>query len=300
MDAPSGGRSLDAWIDVRARLAGAGLTVPALFAADRARGLLLISDLGTRHYLEALGPASAGALYADATSALATMQSRVSCDGLPLYDAPFLRRELGLFEEWFLRRHLDAVMTRRQRAALERCFEDLIASCLEQEQVFVHRDYHSRNLMVRSRGNPGILDFQDAVRGPIAYDVASLFRDVYVAWPEEKVAGWVDGVYEAVRRQGLLRDVSPDRFRRRVDFCGVQRHLKIAGIFSRLHYRDAKPRYLADIPLTLSYLRTVSARHPALHAISTIIDELRLPARLDERNAEAAAGGARETVRCGR
>ena len=292
MDAPSGRPELDAWIDIRARLAGAGLTVPELYAADPERGLLLISDLGSRHYLEALAPDRADALYADAISALLTMQSRVPCDGLPAYDAAFLRRELDLFDTWFLRRHLGLHMTRREREGLRQCFEVLIAACLEQERVFVHRDYHSRNLMVRPRGNPGILDFQGAVRGPIAYDAASLFRDVYVSWPEERVMGWVSGVYEAARGAGLLRGVSPRRFRRWFDLAGVQRHLKIAGIFSRLFYRDAKPRYLADIPLTLSYLRSVSARYRTLRVLEALIEERELLPRLDSRNALVVAGGA--------
>lgn len=292
MDAPSGRPDLDAWIDIRARLAGAALTVPELYAADPERGLLLISDLGTRHYLEELAPDRADALYADAIAALMTMQSRVSCDGLPAYDAVFLRRELDLFEVWFLRRHLEVRVTRGERDALEQCFDVLIAACLEQERVFVHRDYHSRNLMVRPRDNPGILDFQGAVRGPIAYDVVSLFRDVYVSWPEERVAGWVSGAYEAARGAGLLRGVSPRRFRRWCDLAGVQRHLKIAGIFSRLHYRDAKPGYLSDIPLTLSYLRTVSTRYPALRPLQALIEERELLPRLDARNASVAAGAA--------
>ena len=296
MDARCDRHGLEAWIDIRARLATAGLTVPELYAADPGRGLLLISDLGNRHYLGELSSGRADALYADAISALVNMQSRIGCGRLPAYDASFLRRELGLFEAWFLRRHLEVRLSRKQRGALERCCETLIAACLEQEQVFVHRDYHSRNLMVRPQGNPGILDFQDAVRGPIAYDVVSLFRDVYVAWPEDRVARWVSSAYESARRVGLLHRVSPGRFLRWVDFCGVQRHMKIAGIFSRLLYRDAKPGYLRDIPLTLTYLRRVSERHSALHAIAALIDELELPARLTGRNAAVAGGSVGSVV----
>ena len=292
MDDPVGGRSVAAYLDVRARLAGAGLTVPELHAACPERGLLLLSDLGTRHYLDALDSARADALYADAVAALATMQRRVRCEGLPAYDAASLRRELALFETWFLRRHLGLGITRRQREGLEKCFDALISACLEQDRVFVHRDYHSRNLMVRPRGNPGILDFQDAVHGPIAYDVASLFRDVYVAWPEERVAGWVGRYHEAARGAGLLRGVSPQRLRRWVDLAGVQRHLKIAGIFSRLYHRDAKPGYLTDIPLALDYLGAVSRRYPELHAIEKLIEELELKTWLDVRNAALVGGSA--------
>ena len=212
MDAPAQARGQESWLDVRTRLENVGLSVPALHASDLGRGLLLISDLGFRHYLEELAPSRADVLYADAISALVTMQSRISCNGLPVYDAPFLRRELDLFDAWLLRRHLEVDLSRGQRSALEKCFEVIIAACLEQEQVFVHRDYHSRNLMVLSRGNPGILDFQDAVRGPIGYDVASLFRDVYVSWPEERVAGWVSGTYGSLRDAGLLSGVEVRRF----------------------------------------------------------------------------------------
>ena len=155
----------------------------------------------------------------------------------------------------------------------------------------MHRDYHSRNLMVCAGGTPGILDFQDAVRGPVAYDVVSLFRDVYVSWPDRRVDAWVSGAYEALRQAGGLGGVPLRRFRRWVDFCGVQRHLKIAGIFARLFHRDAKSGYLADIPLTLSYLRTVSARYPSLRAIPALLDELDVSERLALRNAEVGPGG---------
>ena len=291
MDAPVVGSGLEAWVDIRARLAAVGLRVPELHAADFERGLLLISDLGNRHYLEELNPVRADALYADAVSALAVMQSRVSFDGLPVYDAAFLRRELDLFEEWFLSRHLGIRLTGRQRGILGKSFDRLIAAAVEQEQVFVHRDYHSRNLMVCAGGSPGILDFQDAVRGPIAYDVVSLFRDVYVSWPEGRVDAWVGGAYEAMREAGGLGGVPLRRFRRWVDFCGVQRHLKIAGVFARLFHRDAKSGYLVDIPLTLSYLRSVSARYPSLCAIPELLDELDVPERLELRNAEIGLGG---------
>ena len=243
------------------------------------------SDLGSRHYLDELTPARADALYADATSALSIMQSRIRCNGLPVYDAAFLRRELDLFDEWFLRRHLEVALSPGRRGALEACFEVIVAACQEQEQVFVHRDYHSRNLMVLPRGNPGILDFQGAVRGPIGYDIASLFRDVYISWPETRVTTWVERAYESLRGAGLLHGVDARRFRRWVDFCGVQRHLKIAGIFSRLFHRDGKPRYLRDLPLTLRYLRDVSGRYRSLEDIAALIDELDLLARVDPGNA---------------
>ena len=296
MDAPVAGSGLESWVDVRARLAAAGLRVPELHAADIERGLLLISDLGNRHYLEELDSVRADELYADAVSALGVMQSRVSFDGLPIYDAAFLRRELDLFEGWFLYRHLGIRLTGGQRGALGKSFDRLIAAAIEQEQVFVHRDYHSRNLMVCAGGTPGILDFQDAVRGPIAYDVVSLFRDVYVSWPDERVDAWVGGAHEALRRAGRLGGVPLRRFRRWVDFCGVQRHLKIAGVFARLFHRDAKSRYLADIPLTLSYLRTVSERYSSLCAIPALLDELDIPERLALRNAGIGSGGGRVEV----
>ena len=285
MDAPPEHQSLDSYLDIGGRLAGAGLTVPEVYAADREHGLLLLSDLGTRPYLEELDETRAGALYADAIRALVVMQSRISARGLPAYDAPFLRRELALFETWFLRRHLGLGLTSGQRRALETCCETLVSACLEQDRAFVHRDYHSRNLMVCPDRNPGILDFQDAVLGPIAYDVVSLLRDVYLAWPEERVAGWIHHYYESARRAGLLSSTSPRALCRWVDLAGVQRHLKIAGIFSRLHHRDDKPGYLKDLPLTLGYLRAVSARHPETEGLGALIDTLDLEARLEARNA---------------
>ena len=294
MDAPSQARGQESWLDVRIRLENVGLSVPALHASDIGRGLLLISDLGFRHYLDELAPSCADVLYADAISALVAMQGCISCNGLPVYDASFLRRELDLFDAWLLRRHLEVDLSRGQRSALEKCFEVIIATCLEQEQVFVHRDYHSRNLMVLSRGNPGILDFQDAVRGPIGYDVASLFRDVYVSWPEERVAGWVSGTYRSLRDAGLLSGVELCRFRRWVDFCGIQRHLKIAGLFSRLFHRDGKLRYLREIPLTLRYLHEVSKQYPALDAIAALVDELDLQGRVVARNARVSGGRGEE------
>ena len=288
MDAPPEHQNLDSWLDVRERLANAGLTVPEVHAADRERGLLLLSDLGTRTYLEELDETRADALYSDALRALVIMQSRVGAGGLPAYDAPFLGRELALFETWFLRRHLGVRLTAGDRRVLEGCCESLVAACLEQDRTFVHRDYHSRNLMVCPGASPGILDFQDAVCGPIAYDVVSLLRDVYLAWPEERVRGWVYQYHGSARRAGLLPSTSPRTLCRWVDLAGVQRHLKIAGIFSRLCHRDARPGYLQHLPLTLGYLRAVSARHPETEGLGALIDALDLEARLEARNAALA------------
>lgn len=281
MDAPPEHQDLDSFLEVRDRLANAGLTVPEVYASDRERGLLLLSDLGTRTYLEELDETRAAALYTDAIRALVVMQSQVGAGGLPACDAPFLERELALFETWFLRRHLGVRLTTGDRRVLEQCCRSLVAACLEQDRAFVHRDYHSRNLMVCPGRNPGILDFQDAVRGPIAYDVASLLRDVYLAWPEERVRAWVYQYHESARRAGLLPSTSPRTLCRWVDLAGVQRHLKIAGIFSRLCHRDAKPGYLKHLPLTLGYLRVVSARHPETERLGALFDALDLEARLE-------------------
>ena len=288
MDAPPEHQNLDSYLEVRERLANAGLTVPEVYAADRGRGLLLLSDLGTRTYLDELDETRAAALYTDAIGALVVMQSRVGAGGLPACDAPFLRRELALFETWFLRRHLGVRLGAADRQTLERACENLVAACLEQERTFVHRDYHSRNLMVCPGANPGILDFQDAVRGPIAYDVVSLLRDVYLAWPEERVTGWVHQYHGAARRAGLLPSTSPRTLCRWVDLAGVQRHLKIAGIFSRLCHRDAKPGYLKHLPRTLRYLRAVSARHPETERLGALIDALDLDTKLEARHAALA------------
>ena len=286
MDAPPALEDSRPFADVAQRLHDAGLNAPEILASDLDRGLLLLSDLGSRDYLRALNAATADGLYGDALRALGTMQRDVSTDGLRDYDEAHVRRELSLFTDWLLVRHLDVALTGAQEQLLQGCFDDLWRCFTEQPQVFVHLDYHSRNLMCLEAGNPGILDFQDAVRGPVTYDLVSLLRDVYVAWPQIRVAAWTRRFLRESTGDGVCQGVDAETFSRWFDLTGAQRHLKIAGIFARLYHRDGKSRYLRDIPLALDYLRQATARHRVLQPLRSLFDEVDLPARVRRRNAE--------------
>ena len=273
MDAPPAHEDCGRYADLSRRFRAIGINTPEIHAEDRRQGFLLISDLGHRVYLSHLDADSADRLYGDALGALATIQARGPLEGLPRYDAAFLHRELGLFREWFLEAHLGLSLTAEEAAELARVCDLLVESALEQPQVCVHRDYHSRNLMLMERGNPGVLDFQDAVVGPVTYDLVSLLRDCYIAWPPERVRDWALGYRQLARQTGVLSEVEPDRFLRWFDWMGLQRHLKVCGIFARLNLRDGKPHYLSDIPLTLDYLLEVAAAYPELHGLFRLLAE---------------------------
>jgi N-acetylmuramate 1-kinase len=265
MDAPPEKETVAPFIRVAQSLLGIGLNVPVILARDAERGLLLLSDLGQRLYLpELLAGRDVERLYADALEALVTLQTRggEAAQSLPPYDRAALIREMELLPEWFLGRHLGLPPTAAERAMLERLFETLAQSALAQPAVFVHRDYHSRNLLISDEANPGILDFQDAARGAATYDVVSLLKDCYVAWPRERVIGWLIGYRERARRAGL--DPAPDdaELVRRFDLMGLQRHIKVLGIFARLFYRDGKSGYLGDLPRVLAYTREAAALYP--------------------------------------
>ena len=217
------------------------------------------------------------------------MQCFIGAGQVPAYDERRLRAELDLFPEWFLSRHLRIELDSALTLALEETFETLIGVCRAQPQVFVHRDYHSRNLMLLECRNPGVIDFQDAVDGPVTYDLVSLLRDVYVRWPEERVSGWVDAYHDRAVVRHLV-DAGRERFHRWFDLTGVQRHLKIAGIFARLWHRDGKPRYLDDLPLTLAYLAEVSPRYPETEAVARVLEEFNIASRIDEVRRETPAG----------
>ena len=273
MDAPPAHEDCRPFIHVAGLLAGAGLNAPRVLASDLARGFLLLSDLGSTTYLAALDESNADALFADALDALVTWQLASHPDALPPYDEALLRRELDLFPDWYVTRHLGVTLGDKQRAALESTFRAILASNLAQPKVFVHRDFMPRNLMV-SEPNPGILDFQDAVFGPITYDVASLFRDAFVSWPEERVLDWTVRYWEKARRAGLPVDADFGAFYASLEWMGLQRHLKVLGIFARLCYRDGKPDYLDDTPRFLGYVRAACARYAALTPLARLLDEL--------------------------
>ncbi len=263
MDAPPEHEDVRPWLAVNQRLRAANLSAPEVMAANPEHGFVLMGDLGDTPYLDVLDASSRDQLYGDALDALLRMQTVTDASGLPEYDAVRLRQELDLFPDWFIRRHLGIEPDAAALALIERCFARLIESALEQPQVFVHRDYHSRNLMRIAHGNPGIIDFQDAVRGPITYDLVSLLRDCYIAWPEAEVQALANQYRDRLARADRIGEREL-RFKRWFDFMGLQRHLKVLGIFCRLHYRDGKPQYLADLPLTLKYVLEVAGRSKEL------------------------------------
>ncbi len=280
MDAPPAQEDCRPFVAVSRALAGLGLNVPRVLAADLERGLLMLTDLGSRLYLPALDEGSVEALYGDALEALARLQAggNPATTLLPPYDQALLHREMALFREWFLGRHLGLELDGAEHEALDRSFAALAARALAQPRVWVHRDYHSRNLMVTERDNPGILDFQDAVVGPVTYDLVSLLRDCYVAWPRERVERWALAHRRRLLARGL--DDLPDEatFLADFDLMGVQRHLKASGIFARLNHRDGKPGYLGDIPRTLGYVLEVAPRYPALVGLDDLLRRRVLPA----------------------
>ncbi len=262
MDAPPQHEDCRAFLHVRSLLEKAGVNVPAVVHANVERGLLLLTDFGSQSYLDVVDKNNCDALYADALDTLLRMQTGVSPGAVANFDRQKLLAELNLFPDWFLKKHLRLNIDQELRGRMEACFEALVERCLEQPQVFVHRDYHSRNLMRVDNRNPGVLDFQDAVTGPVTYDLVSLFRDVYIEWPREKVEAWVAGYHQRARgKLDAMDSVDLNAFSRWFDLTGLQRHIKVAGIFCRLWHRDGKRGYLDDVPLTLRYLLTVGARH---------------------------------------
>ena len=273
MDAPPPTEDCRPFVKVAKLMARAGLHVPAVFASDLESGFLLLSDLGVATYLSALDVSSADDLFNDATDALIRWQLASDKGVLPPYDEALLRRELDLFPDWYVGRHLGMKLSAGQRESLESAFDLILASNLSQPCVYVHRDYMPRNLMV-SEPNPGILDFQDAVYGPITYDVASLFKDAFISWDEERVLDGTIRDWEKARKAGL--PVRPDfaEFWRDVEWMGLQRHLKVLGIFARLNYRDGKPGYLADTPRFLGYVRHAVDRYNELAPLGRLLDEI--------------------------
>ena len=279
MDAPPDKEDLGPYLQVAGILAGAGVNVPRIVASDQAQGFLLLTDLGSRQYLDALRASEdADALYGDAIGALVRLQAgTTAAASLPRYDAARLRQEMELFPAWFLVRHLGLELSAAERAMIDRSFDVLERAALAQPQLLVHRDYHSRNLMVCA-DNPGILDFQDAVVGPVTYDLVSLLKDCYISWPRERVLGWVACYLAAAKRAGLEPRGSAEDFVRAFDLMGAQRHLKVLGIFARLWYRDGKAGYLADLPLVLDYARAVTRSDPLLAELNRFLDERVVPA----------------------
>ncbi|MDN5881722.1 MAG: phosphotransferase [Nitrosospira sp.] len=275
MDAPPQQEDCTPFLHVAELFAAAGVYVPAVLAQDLARGFLLLSDLGSTTYLRALNDDSGSPdrLYRDAVAALLKIQLASRPGVLPDYDEALLLRELNLFPDWYLARHLQVMPDASQKARLDEVFKRIVQNNLAQPRVFVHRDYHSRNLMVTTP-NPGILDFQDAVYGPITYDLVSLFKDAYIRWDEEHVLDWIIRYWEKARKLGLPMPADFADFYRDFEWMGVQRHLKVLGIFARLSYRDGKDSYLKDMPLVMEYLRKACERYRELQSLLTLLDVL--------------------------
>jgi aminoglycoside/choline kinase family phosphotransferase len=275
MDAPPAHEDCKPYLAVARLFGDAGVHVPQVHAEDLALGFLLLSDLGNTTYLAALEahPEGAAALYREANAALLKIQTASRPGVLPEYDRALLARELQLFPDWYIAKHLGITLDDKQQEALTTIFERVLANNLAQPQVFVHRDFHSRNLMV-SEPNPGILDFQDAVYGPHTYDLVSLYRDAYVSWEEEQELDWVIRYWEAARKAGLAVPADFYDFWRDYEWMGVQRQIKVLGIFARLCHRDGKDGYLADMPRVMAYLRRTAARYIDLKPLLNLLDEL--------------------------
>ncbi|QWD62775.1 aminoglycoside phosphotransferase family protein [Polynucleobacter sp. MWH-UH25E] len=277
MDAPPQHEPLDAFIQVDLLLSEAGLNVPKILEQNASEGFLLLNDLGNQTYLAALNNQTANALYQDATHALIQMQLASKPNVLPNYDEALLQRELDLLPDWYLKVHLQIELTDIQKQQLKDAFALIIENNLAQAKVYVHRDYHSRNLMVTAENNPGVIDFQDAVYGPITYDAASLWRDAYICWPEERVIDWVIKFWEQGRTAGLPMPDDFGQFYRDFEWMGLQRHLKVLGIFARLFHRDGKDGYLKDIPLVLEYAIATANRYIELKPLARILESTRTP-----------------------
>lgn len=271
MDAPPDREDLGPWLDIAARLQSAGVQAPAVLAEDRAQGFLLIGDLGSRLLLPALDEHSVDALYAASLNTLFRLQTAVDASGLPPYDEARLVTEMELMPTWFVQRHLGVVPECEQWDVVESAFRALVDNATAQLQVFVHRDFHSRNLMLVDGPEPAVIDFQDAVRGPITYDLVSLLRDCYIAWPAQRVEGWVEQYRQRLAAAGIAVP-GPERFQRWFDLMGLQRHIKVLGIFCRLWYRDGKLAYLGDLPLVWRYTREVGRRYDETRGLIDLLD----------------------------
>ena len=276
MDAPPDKERVEPFIHIADIFGRSGVAVPRVLAKNIEKGFLLLSDLGVTTYLNELNDETANRLYLDAIDALISIQSISQPDILPEYDRAALLRELELFPEWYIGKHLNVQMSEKQKAELVKVFRLILANNLSQPQVFVHRDYHSRNLMRlgQNDNNPGILDFQDALFGPITYDLVSLLKDAYIEWDEEKVLDWVIRYWEKAKRIGLPVNPDIDLFYRDFEFMGIQRHLKVLGIFARLYHRDGKEAYLNDIPLVLKYADKTARRYSELAPLARLLDEI--------------------------
>ncbi len=272
MDAPPEREPIGPYLKVQALMQSAGLNVPKIYEASVENGFILMSDLGTKTYLDILSEENAASLFEGAIEELVFWQ-KASQDGvLPNYDEAVLRREINLFPEWYIDRHRHYTMTEKEKGNLERVFSKILENNLSQAKVFVHRDYMPRNLMASEGKLPGVIDFQDALYGPVSYDIASLFRDAFISWPEDFVIDQTIRYWEKARAAGIPVPVDFGTFWRDVEWMGLQRHLKVLGIFARINYRDGKPKYLADTPRFVEYVRRTANRYDELKSLNYLLD----------------------------
>jgi len=273
MDAPPSHENCEPFVRIARLFGDAGMHVPEVVAQDLVQGFLLLSDLGDVTYLSQLNETTAPALYHDANMALIKLQLASKPGVLPDYDEALLMREMQLFPDWYIARHLNVTLDDKQQQVLQKTFALLNHNILSQGQVYVHRDYHSRNLML-CHDNPGVLDFQDAVFGAITYDLVSLLRDAYISWDEEKIIDWLVRYWQSAKKHGLPVPADFSEFYRDFEYTGAQRHIKILGIFARLYHRDGKQGYLKDMPLVMHYLRKVCERYIELKPLLRLLDVL--------------------------
>lgn len=275
MDAPPDKESCTEFVALSALFLSLGLQVPAVIEQNESEGFLLLTDLGEQAYLQLLDEHNADALYGDAMHALIPLQAcKPKAYDFPQYDEKLLMNEMALFSDWLLKQQFNIKLSEQDGQQLQQAYQFLAANALEQPQVAVHRDYHSRNLMVTEKHNPGILDFQDAVLGPVTYDLVSLLKDCYIRWPRERVEHWVRDFHAKAIQSGILHDVTEQQFNRWFHLMGVQRHLKAAGIFARLNKRDNKSNYLGDIPRALGYVSEVASEYPQLQILQSLLRDL--------------------------
>lgn len=273
MDAPPTHENCEPFVRIAKLFGDAGVHVPEVIAQDLAQGFLLLSDLGDVTYLSQLNDTTAPALYHDAYMALVKLQLASRPGVLPDYDEALLTREMQLFPDWYIAKHLNVTLDDKQQADLQKTFAVLNQNILAQGQVYVHRDYHSRNLML-CHDNPGVLDFQDAVYGAITYDLVSLLKDAYISWDEEQIIDWLARYWQVAKKQGLPVPADFSEFYRDFEYMGAQRHIKVLGIFARLYHRDGKEGYLKDMPLVMHYLRKVCERYIELKPLLRLLDAL--------------------------
>lgn len=274
MDAPPPQEDCAPFVNIATLLLASGLNVPNVLAQDLTQGFLLLSDLGDDTYLSKLDAQTAPKLYQDATNTLIKMQLASKSQVLPAYDEALLTREMQLFPDWYVAKHLNTTLNSDQQAVLNNTFKVLNENILAQAQVYVHRDFHSRNLMITPENNPGVLDFQDAVFGPITYDLVSLLKDAYINWDEEQIIDWAVRYWQPAKKVGLPVPDDFSEFYRDFEWMGVQRHIKVLGIFARLSHRDGKDSYLNDMPIVMAHLRKVCERYVELRPMLRLLNQL--------------------------